>query len=63
MAMQSEKPAHAESVHTKAYKTVNRSIAFPTRILETEAEIDEYVEEVRANLKNLLGGSDGINIK
>jgi len=63
MALQNVKPVHAENTQHKAYKQVNRSIAFPTRILETEAEIDEYVEEVRANLKNLLGNSDGINIK
>lgn len=53
----------APSGGKKAYRQLNRAIVFPTRILESDADIDRYVEEVRSNLKKLLGNSDGINIK
>lgn len=53
----------SENPPKKVYKQVIRSVVFPARTLGSESEIDKYVEEVRANLKNLLGNSDGINIK
>jgi len=47
----------------KVYKQVIRSVVFPAKVLESEDEIDEYVEQMRKNLKSLLQNSDGINIK
>ena len=47
----------------KIYKTFNRSILFPAKLLENEAEIDEYVDKMRDNLKQLLKNCDGIRLK
>jgi hypothetical protein len=47
----------------KQYKQVIRSVVFPQRLLESDADIDEYVEQIRKNLKNLMNNSDGINLK
>ncbi len=47
----------------KVYKTLNRSIVFPAKQLESEAEIDDYVEKMRDHLKKLLVNCDGLLIK
>lgn len=47
----------------KVYKQLNRSIVFPAKRLETEAEIDDYVEKMRSSLKQLLNNCDGIQLK
>jgi predicted ribosome quality control (RQC) complex YloA/Tae2 family protein len=47
----------------KIYKSLNRSIVFPAKRLESEAEIDEYVEKMRESLKQLLKNCDGIHLK
>ena len=47
----------------KVYKSLNRSIVFPARRLESEADIDEYVEKMRESLKQLLVNCDGIQLK
>lgn len=47
----------------KVYKQLNRSIVFPAKRLETEAEIDVYVEKMRSSLKQLLNNCDGIQLK
>ena len=46
----------------KIYKTIHRQAMFPARTLETEEEIDAYVEKIRANMKQLLHGCDGIKL-
>ena len=46
----------------KVYKTIHRQAMFPARTLETEEEIDAYVEKIRANMKQLLHGCDGIKL-
>ncbi|MGM9553490.1 MAG: BREX system P-loop protein BrxC [Faecousia sp.] len=46
----------------KIIKAYNRSIVFPAKQLESEAEVDAYVERVRAQLKQLLKGCDGIKL-
>ncbi len=48
---------------TKVYKTLNRSIVFPAKKLESEAEIDEYVEKIRETLYQLMNNCDGIKLK
>ena len=47
----------------KVYKSLNRSIVFPAKRLESEAEIDDYVEKMRESLKQLLKNCDGIHLK
>lgn len=47
----------------KVYKQLNRSIVFPSKRLESEAEIDDYVEKMRSSLKQLLNNCDGIQLK
>lgn len=46
----------------KIIKAYNRSIVFPAKQLESEADIDAYLEKVRAQLKQLLTGCDGIKL-
>lgn len=46
----------------KIIKPYNRSIIFPAKQLESDADIDAYVEKVRAQLKQLLKGCDGIKL-
>lgn len=47
----------------KVYKSLNRSIVFPAKRLESEQEIDDYVEKMRSSLKQLLNNCDGIQLK
>ena len=47
----------------KIYKPLNRSIVFPAKRLESEADIDDYVEKMRESLKQLLKNCDGIQLK
>ena len=47
----------------KVYKSLNRSIVFPAKRLESEQEIDDYVEKMRNSLKQLLHNCDGIQLK
>lgn len=44
-------------------KAYQRAIVFPAKSLESEAEIDAYVEQMRRQLKQLLKGCDGIQLK
>ena len=46
----------------KIYKTIHRQAMFPAKTLTTEEEIDAYVEKIRANMKQLLHGCDGIKL-
>lgn len=47
----------------KVIKPYNRQIIFPAKTLESEADIDRYVETVRDTLKMYLKNSDGIRLK
>ena len=47
----------------KIIKPYNRQIVFPAKRLESEAEIDAYVEKIRDQLKQLLRNCDGIQLK
>lgn len=55
-----DKPASQPKKIIKAYQ---RGIVFPAKKLETEDEIDAYVEQMRKQLKTLLKGCDGIQLK
>ena len=46
----------------KVYKALNRQVVFPARTLETEADIDIYVEKMRDQLKQLMKNCDGIRL-
>jgi hypothetical protein len=46
----------------KVVKAFNRQVVFPAKKLESDAEIDAYVEKMREQLKQLLKGCDGIQL-
>lgn len=46
----------------KVIKTLNRQVVFPAKRLETEADIDAYVEKMRSQLKQLMQNCDGIQL-
>ena len=46
----------------KNIKNVSRMAVFPGKILETNEDIDNYVDKIRADMKKLLEGHDGIKL-
>ena len=46
----------------KKYYSVNRQIVFYAKRLESEEDIDAYVESIKSRLKQLMKGFDGIQI-
>lgn len=46
----------------KVIKAIHRQAIFPAKKLESEEEIDAYVEKMRSNLKQLLKNCDGIQL-
>lgn len=46
----------------KVIKPIHRQAVFPAKCLESDADIDAYVEKVRSNLKQLLKNCDGIQL-
>lgn len=55
--------APAAPVAKKSYKSVFRQTTFPAKKLESDADVDTYVEALRQSLKHLLKDCDGIQIK
>lgn len=53
----------AEEVKRKVFKPVHRQILFPTKKLESQADIEAYVAKIKEQLETLLEGSDGVEIK
>ena len=47
----------------KVIRSYNRSIIFPAKQLETMEDVDDYVEKIREQLKQLLKNCDGIQLK
>lgn len=47
----------------KIIKSFNRQVVFSAKRLESEADIDVYVEKVRSQLKELMKNCDGIELK
>ncbi len=47
----------------KIIRPYNRQIIFPAKRLESDAEIDDYLEKVRKQLHDLLKNCDGIQLK
>ena len=52
----------AQPAKRKNIKSYNRQVVFQAKTLETEADIDVYVEKVRTQLKQLLSTCDGIKL-
>ena len=50
------------SAPKKIIKTIHRQAMFPAKTLESEADIDAYVEKIRGQMKQLLNGCDGIRL-
>jgi putative ATPase len=46
----------------KIIKSVYRQSMFPKRTIETDADIDEYVEHIRRRMKTMLKDCDGIRL-
>ena len=47
----------------KIIKSVYRQSMFPKRTVETDADIDEYVEHIRRRMKTMLKDCDGIRLE
>ncbi len=56
------KPTH-ENKQKKIIKSYNRQVIFPAKKIETEEQLDLYVEEIRTQLKTLIKNCDGIELK
>ena len=56
-------PVKPPELPKKTYKPVHRLSLLKAVRLESDAEIDDYVDKVRDYLKSLLKGSDGIELK
>ena len=56
-------PKPANTQPKKIIKPYNRQVLFPTKRLETEADVDSYVESIRNQLKELIKNCDGIELK
>ena len=46
----------------KVIQSVHRLSMFPKRTIETDADIDEYVEHIRRRMKDMLKDCDGIQL-
>lgn len=57
------KPASKKTASKKTYKPIFRQSLLKAARLESEDEIDVYIDRLREQLKILLKGSDGIELK
>ena len=46
----------------KVVRAYNRQIVFPAKTLQSDADIDDYVEKIRSQLKQLLKNCDEIKL-
>ena len=59
-----EKPKEPQKPPVKKIiKTYNRQIVFPPKHLESQADLDAYLAQVRAQLEQLMKNCDGIELK
>ena len=61
--IESPKPLNTNTTLKKTYKPIFRQSLLKAARLESEDEIDIYVDKLREQLKILLKGSDGIELK
>ena len=50
------------STRKKVVRVYNRQVVFQAKILQTDADIDDYVEKIRSQLKQLLKNCDEIKL-
>lgn len=53
-------PVYPPPPQRENIKAIHRQVIFPAKILKSEDEIDTYLDKIRANMKQLLKGHDGI---
>lgn len=58
-----EKSTLAQPAEKRIIKDMSRQVVFPAKVLETEQDIDDYVEHMRARLKQLMQNCDGIQLR
>ena len=46
----------------KVVRAYNRQVVFQAKTLQTDADIDDYVEKIRSQLKQLLKNCDEIKL-
>ena len=56
-------PAQPSGASSKKIKPLFKTAVFQAKVLNSDAEIDEYVESLRAMLKAQLNGFDAIELK
>ena len=49
-------------VKKKVVRAYNRQVVFQAKTLQTDADIDDYVEKIRSQLKQLLKNCDEIKL-
>ena len=52
----------AGTAKKKVVRAYSRQVVFQTKSLQTEADIDDYVEKIRSQLKQLLKNCDEIKL-
>ena len=58
-----DKHGHDDEESDKNIKQVYRNMEFPSQRLQSETEIDAYVEIIRTKLRNALNGVDAVDVK
>ena len=49
-------------VYKRQVRAYNRQVVFQAKTLQTDADIDDYVEKIRSQLKQLLKNCDEIKL-
>ena len=52
----------AATAKKKVVRAYNRQVVFQAKTLQTDADIDDYVEKIRSQLKQLLKNCDEIKL-
>ena len=52
----------ADPAKRKVVRAYNRQVVFQAKTLQTDADIDDYVEKIRSKLKQLLKNCDEIKL-
>ncbi len=53
---------NCDSAKKKVVRAYNRQVVFQAKTLQTDADIDDYVEKIRSQLKQLLKNCDEIKL-
>ena len=52
----------SQTAKKKVVRAYNRQVVFQAKTLQTDADIDDYVEKIRSQLKQLLKNCDEIKL-